>query len=162
MSGAIMPEPLQKPLSVTVTPSMTAVRVESFGNVSVVRIASAAPRQAALSAAADAAVEGSALTILSAGGGSPITPVEATNTSFVSHFAIFAIAATVRRTTSTPALPVKVLELPEFTTMARACGRYMPAVYDSTGAPQVLDLVNTPAIVVPESSSATMRSRRSL
>src|SRR6185437_15890098 len=132
------------------------------GNVSVVRIASAAPRHASPSPATLRASAGSAPTILSAGGGSPITPVEATNTSLESHFAILAIAATVRRTTSTPAFPVKVLELPELTTMARALPRLTPALHQSTGAPQVFDLVNTPAIVVPGSSSATMRSRRSL
>src|SRR5579863_3509437 len=68
----------------------------------------------------------------------------------------------VRATTSTPARPVNVLELPELTTIARALPRFSAALHQSTGAPRVFDLVNTPAIVVPGSSSATIRSRRSL
>ena len=46
MSGAIMPAPLAMPLIVTVTPSMAAWRVASFGKVSVVMIAWAAAAQA--------------------------------------------------------------------------------------------------------------------
>ena len=46
MSGAIMPAPLAIPLIVTSTPPMVAVRVATFGKVSVVMIALAASSQA--------------------------------------------------------------------------------------------------------------------
>ena len=53
MSGAIMPEPLQKPLMRTATPSIVAVAVAPLGKVSVVMIARAAGSQAAASSRAD-------------------------------------------------------------------------------------------------------------
>src|SRR5438876_1160838 len=52
MSGAIMPEPLAKPLSVTGTPSIFALRVAPLGKVSVVRMARAASDQPSVHAAA--------------------------------------------------------------------------------------------------------------
>src|SRR5690349_406223 len=109
MSGAIMPEPLAKPLSRTRVPAIVAVAVAPFGKVSVVMIARAAGSQA--SAASDGATLGKASTIFSAGGGSPITPVDEMNTSFGSQRKSFAAAAAVASTTSLPARPVKVLEL---------------------------------------------------
>ena len=45
MSGAIMPEPLRKPLMVTVRSPILAWRVASLGKVSVVMIAAAAAAQ---------------------------------------------------------------------------------------------------------------------
>src|SRR3546814_2053498 len=75
MSGAIIPEPLQKPLTVTVLPSIWQVAVASLGKVSVVRIAFAAaihpsPDRAAFSF-------GNWATSFSAGRTWPITPVDA-------------------------------------------------------------------------------------
>ena len=77
MSGAIMPEPLAKPLIVTGTPSIVARCVAPFGKVSVVMIARRGIVPARRRDAA-AKAPGSAATILSAGSGSPITPVEET------------------------------------------------------------------------------------
>ena len=45
ISGAIIPAPLAKPLSVTSIPEITALRVASFGKVSVVIMARAASAQ---------------------------------------------------------------------------------------------------------------------
>ena len=75
MSGAIIPEPLQKPLIVTFLPSILQRAVASLGKVSVVMIALAAPAQAS----ADKAffILGNCATIFSAGRICPITPVEA-------------------------------------------------------------------------------------
>src|SRR5260370_1385888 len=67
MSGAIMPEPLAKPLSVTGTPSIFALRVAPLGKVSVVRMARAASDQPSVDAAAEAA--GRPARIFAAGGG---------------------------------------------------------------------------------------------
>ncbi len=79
MSGAIMPEPLAMPFSVTFTPPISAMRVASLGKVSVVmmvRAASAKP-----SSTASAASSPSTASNLPVGIGSPMTPVEARNTS---------------------------------------------------------------------------------
>ena len=78
ISGAIMPAPLAMPLIVTRTPSISAVRVASFGKVSVVMMARAAAAQAAGPPSARAAHSASTPSNRSAGSGSPITPVEAT------------------------------------------------------------------------------------
>ena len=78
MSGAIIPEPLAKPVSVTGTPSSSTRATAPFGKVSVVMIARAAC--SAASAASPSRSAPSAATIRSAGSGSPITPVEATKT----------------------------------------------------------------------------------
>src|SRR3546814_1868464 len=78
MSGAIMPDPLTMPVSVTARPSTIAVVTAVLMKVSVVMIAAAAsfqPQGAAVKAASSPACA------LSIGSGTPITPVEATNTS---------------------------------------------------------------------------------
>jgi hypothetical protein len=79
MSGAIMPEPLAKPLRRTATPSISAVAAAPLGKVSVVMIARAAGSHA--SADSRSTARGSAARSLSAGNFSPMTPVEETNTS---------------------------------------------------------------------------------
>ena len=112
-----MPEPLAKPLRRTSTPSIAAVAVAPLGKVSVVMIARAAASQPRPRAPARPAA--SAPTILSAGGGSPMTPVEEMNTSFGSQPSKRAAVAAVASTTSLPARPVKALALPELATMAR-------------------------------------------
>ena len=76
ISGAIMPAPLQKPLIVTSTSPIFAVRVASFGYVSVVKIARAAASN--MSGLAALARPSSSCENLEASNGSPITPVEAT------------------------------------------------------------------------------------
>ena len=81
MSGAIMPAPLAMPLMVTLAlPSLT-VAVATFGKVSVVMIALAASIQS--SGVGVSASVASTPSNLVASSGSPITPVEARNTSLV-------------------------------------------------------------------------------
>src|SRR5258707_14984280 len=79
MSGAIMPAPLAKPLIVTVALPSFAVAVATLGNVSVVMIALAASSQASgcVAATRPSITPSNALAL----SGSPITPVEARNTS---------------------------------------------------------------------------------
>src|SRR4051812_11282392 len=111
ISGAIMPDPLAKPLMVTRVPPMVAVRVHPLGNVSVVMMALAAGSHA--DSSNDPARPGRLEAMASVGIGGPITPVEATNPSSGAHSARAAAAATVASTKASPALPVKALELPE-------------------------------------------------
>ena len=121
-------------------------------------IARAAGSQAA--ASSNGAMLGNALTILSAGGGSPITPVEEMKTSRGLQPNSCAAAAAVRSHTSRPVRPVNTFALPELTTIARTEPPGRQARHQSTGAPGVVDCVNTPAIVVPGASSASMTSLR--
>ena len=79
MSGAIMPAPLAMPQIVTVALPSFARAVATFGNVSVVMIALAASRKRP---GADCSTSlSSTPSNFCAGSGSPITPVEARNTS---------------------------------------------------------------------------------
>ena len=118
MSGAIMPAPLAMPLMVTLAlPSLT-VAVATFGKVSVVMIARAALIQSA-GAALSASVPSTPSNLV-ASSGSPITPVEARNTSSGLHPTALAAIDAVNAVACRPVLPVKALALPEFTTSARA------------------------------------------
>src|SRR6202022_4809346 len=74
MSGAIMPAPLAMPLIVTLALPSFTVDVATFGKVSVVMIAFAAPIQSP-GAACAASVPSTPLNFV-ASSGSPITPVE--------------------------------------------------------------------------------------
>ena len=78
MSGAIIPEPLQKPLMVTVVPPITARRLTALGKVSVVMIARAASGHAV--SERPASTMGRCWGISLGDIGWPITPVEATKT----------------------------------------------------------------------------------
>src|SRR5262249_22431054 len=92
--------------------------------------------------------------------GSPITPVEARNTSAGLQPMARAAISAVNLQACRPVLPVKALALPELTTSARglAPGRF--ARHHSTRAHGHLDVVNTPAAVVPSSSKASSTSVR--
>ena len=158
MSGAIMPDPLQKPLSRTLAPSIVAVAVAPFGKVSVVMIARAANSQAP--ASSNGTMFGRAALIRSAGGGSPMTPVDEINTSFGSHPNSRAAAAAVLRTTWRPARPVNTLAFPELTTIARTLPPGRHSRHQTTGCPGIVDWVKTPAIVLPGASSASITSFR--
>ena len=158
MSGAIMPEPLAKPLRRTSTPSIVAVAVAPLGKVSVVMMARAAGSQP--SAESNGMTCGNAAMIFSAGGGSPITPVDEMNTSLGSQPNSRAVAAAVVSTTSLPARPVKVLELPELTTMPRTLPPGRQSRHHTTGAPAVSERVKTPAIALSGASSASIKSSR--
>src|SRR5205823_1040065 len=120
-----------KPLRRTATPSIVAVAVAPLGKVSVVVIARAAGSQPL--AESNGGICGSAAMILSAGGCSPITPVEEMNTSLGSHPKSRAVAVAVVSTTSLPARPVKTLELPELTTMLRTLPPGRQSRHHTTG-----------------------------
>jgi hypothetical protein len=158
MSGAIMPEPLAMPLMRTSALPSLAVAVASFGKVSVVMIARAAARQ--FSGRAASAALRSTLPITSASSGSPITPVEAMNTSPVLQPVASAVSAAVRFTAAMPFAPVKALALPEFTTSAQARPCVKRARHHSTGADGHFERVRTPATDVPLSSTASSTSVR--
>ncbi len=160
MSGAIMPEPLAMPLMTTCALPIRAVRVAPLGKVSVVMMAAAACSQPR--GLVSAAKAGSAATILAEGGGSPMTPVEAMKTSWGLQPTACAAAWAVRLTVSMPLRPVKALELPELTTTARARPWRRPARHQSTGAEAIAERVKTPAIAVPGSKTASIRSVRPL
>ena len=151
MSGAIMPEPLMMPTRVTVRPSMIAVVVAPLAKVSVVPIVSAASRQLAVGAWSTESMPASALSI---GNGTPITPVEATNTSDGAQPVAPATLAAIASTAARPRLPVKAFELPALTTSARAVPSVNAARHHSTSGEGHLLLVVTPATVVPASNAA--------
>ncbi len=97
---------------------------------------------------------------LRASSGSPITPVEARNTSAgLQPSALLAIAA-VSLVDARPDLPVNALALPELTTSAAAPLPLSCARHQSTGADGHFERVNTPAATVPLSISATSTSVR--
>ena len=98
--------------------------------------------------------------ILASSRGTPIVPVEATNTSVVLQPRSRAAFFVVRSTEATPATPLKALALPELTITSRALPPLRPFWHQSTGAEAVSERVNTPATVVPGASSATIRSSR--
>ena len=148
------------PLIVTlVLPSFT-VAVATLRKVSVVMIACAASIQP--SGLAASASPPSTPSNLRASSGSPITPVEARNTSPGLQPIAFAAMSLVSFVEALPFLPVKALALPEFTTSARACPPFRTARHHSTGAEGHFDFVNTPAAVVPLSSTASSTSVRPL
>ena len=99
MSGAIMPEPLAMPLIVTGTPSMLALAVAPFGKVSVVMMVRAAACQSSAPRPIQQRRQDRRRSC-SAGSGSPITPVEAMNTSSVGQPSRPAAATAVRSTAS--------------------------------------------------------------
>ncbi len=166
MSGAIMPAPLAMPLIVTIALPSFTVAVATLGKVSVVMIALAALIHSP-GAAFSASVPSTPLNLV-ASSGSPITPVEARNTSWVPHASALAAIEAVSVVACRPVLPVKALALPEFTTSARADPpleaplRLNLARHHSTGADGHFDLVKTPATVVPLSMTASSTSVRSL
>ncbi len=160
MSGAIMPEPLAMPLSVTVWPPISACRVAPLGKVSVVMIARAAAGQD--SGARSRSSAPSAPIRRSSGSGSPITPVEATKTSVLRQPKSAAVAATVPATDRIPTAPVKAFALPELITTARARRPLSALRHHCTGAPAVSERVNTPAAEVPGASSIRQTSLRAL
>ena len=160
ISGMIMPAPLAMPLMVTLALPSFTVAVATFGKVSVVMIAFAAPIQ--WSGVAASASVASTPSNLVASSGSPITPVEARNTSPVVQPTAFAAVCAVSAVDCLPVLPVNALALPEFTTSARACPRPSLARHHSTGADGHFDLVKTPATVVPLSMTASSTSVRPL
>src|SRR5216683_4490798 len=97
---------------------------------------------------------------LVASSGSPITPVDARNTSDGLQPAALAAMSAVSLVAARPDLPVKALALPELTTSATALPPLSCARHQSTGADGHLDRVNTPATVVPCLKRASRTSVR--
>src|ERR1700746_886107 len=97
---------------------------------------------------------------LVASSGSPITPVDARNTSDDLQPAALAAMSAVSLVATRPDLPVKALALPELTTSARAAPALRCARHQSTGADGHFDRVKTPATLVPCSNSANSTSVR--
>src|ERR1700746_4145222 len=95
-----------------------------------------------------------------ASSGSPITPVEARNTSEVLQPTAAAANLAVSDQPCRPLLPVKALALPELTTRARALPPLICARHHSTGAEGHFERVNTPATLVCGSNSAGITSVR--
>ena len=158
MSGAIMPAPLAMPLMVTVALPMRACAVATFGKVSVVMIACAAARKSpGRTRWLRPCITGANL---EASSGSPITPVEARKISDGLQPVALAAISAVSLVATRPLFPVKALALPELTTSARAFPDLRWARHHSTGADGHFDLVNTPAVVVPVSNSASSTSVR--
>ena len=158
MSGWIMPEPLAMPATVTSVSPMRARAHAPLANVSVVRIASAASRQPGAVSASHR--PGSAAVILPTGRGSPITPVEATNTSSGSQPRSAAAVSASARTAASPAAPTSTLALPALTTRPRARPRGRMARHHATGWPGTRERVSRPATAVPWASSTSNRSGR--
>ena len=160
MSGAIIPAPLAMPLMVTVARPSFTVEVATLAKVSVVMMALAAPIHSP-GVACCASAPSTPLNLV-ASSGSPITPVEARNTSPTLHPTALAAISAVSAVACRPVLPVNALALPEFTTSARARPRPSLARHHSTGADGHFDRVKTPATAVPLSITASSTSVRSL
>ncbi len=156
--GAIMPDPLTMPWMVTRTPSTIALAVAPLAKVSVVPIAAVAAAKPALPSAAWAAA--TTPVALSRGKGTPMTPVEATNTSSARQPIAAATVSTWARLASRPAEPVKAFELPALTIRAREVPPGSAARHHSTSGEGHLDRVSTPATVVPTANSASKTSAR--
>src|ERR1700732_4866581 len=95
-----------------------------------------------------------------AASGSPITPVEARNTSVILQPTVFAASLAVNAQASRPFLPVNALALPELTTSARARPPLIRARHHSTGAEGHFERVNTPATLAVASDNASITSVR--
>ena len=92
--------------------------------------------------------------------GSPITPVEAMNTSPGAHPMVLAAASATSSTASIPLWPVKALALPELTISARALPPLSCWRHQSTGADGHFERVKTPATSAGESNTAIITSVR--
>src|SRR5262249_30570136 len=141
MSGMIMPAPLAMPLMLTLALPSFTVAVAIFGNVSVVMMARAADIQSP--GAADVARLPSTPSNFCASSGSPITPVDARNTSFGLQTTALAAICAVSEVDCLPVLPVKALALPELTTSARALPLEGLAPHHSPGPHRHFHLPNT-------------------
>ncbi len=158
MSGAIMPAPLAMPQMVTAVRFIPTIAAAPFGNVSVVMIAFAAVCQSP--GLASAARRSMTPANFVASSGSPITPVEARNTSAGWQPDALAAISAVSLVAARPDLPVNALALPELTTSALARPVPIRSRHQSTAADGHLDRVNTPDTVVPAPNSASSTSVR--
>src|SRR5262249_52892736 len=160
MSGAIMPAPLAMAQMVTVVLPMLVLAVATFGNVSVVMIALAASSQPP--GLAFATIPSMTPSKAAASSGSPITPVEARNTSAGLQPTARAASRAGNRHAPRPSLPGKAVALPELTTSARAVPDLRFARHQSTGAEAHFERVRTPATAAGSSNSTSSTSVRPL
>ena len=160
MSGAIMPEPLANPAIFTSPPGSATVAQAPLGKVSVVMMARAASEPLP---ASSAATRSPTLAMMrSWGRRSPITPVELVKTRVAGRPVAAATASQIAATEPSPALPVKALELPEFTMIAAPSSLSEPilAWQSSTLAERVAERVKTPATTEPGSRRVSITSVR--
>ncbi len=125
-------------------------------------MARAASAQASAPSFARPAQSASTPSNRSASRGSPITPVEAMNTSFSAQPAAWVAICTVRATASRPRRPVKALALPELTTRARAEPPVRASRHQSTGAEGHFRASEHARAFVPGSSPTNSTSVRPL
>ena len=95
-----------------------------------------------------------------ASSGSPITPVEAMNTSSAESPVALATPSPTSSTAANPRRPVNALALPELTTSALARPPFSLSRHQSTGAEGHLERVNTPATAAGASNIAIVTSVR--
>ena len=93
-----------------------------------------------------------------------MTPVEEVKTRVAGMFSAAATASVMAATEASPTLPVKALELPEFTRMAAPApsGTFSASLawQSRTQAERVEDLVKAPAMVVPGARWTSITSLR--
>jgi hypothetical protein len=118
IEGAIMPEPLTMPATVTVLPPIAVRRTAYFSRVSVVIMAAKAA--ASLSRPSEPAAAVMPAWTLAIGRRWPMMPVEATRTLFGVVPSSRAVWAAINVASRYPALPVQTLEQPALMTIARA------------------------------------------
>src|ERR1700730_14613934 len=155
-----MPAPLAQPTMWTRLPAILKEAAAVFGRVSVVQMASETSANERAEERRCRASVGTARKILSSGSGTPITPVEQTQTSSGVQPRPFAVSATVRNAAACPAAPVAQLALPAFTTTARILpfDARKCALEMSTGAATTRFCVNTPAAEAGTSLERMARS----
>ncbi len=156
--GSIMPEPFVMPPTWNVPAAVSTFTAASFGNGSVVMIASIALRCASRLSAASAFVTPS--WTFSRLRSTPMTPVDATSTSSGRHPIWRATNSTVERATAMPASPVHAFAHPLLQTiaLARPPERSRFARETMTGAACVLFVVNTAAADTGRSAVITITS----
>ncbi len=157
--GSIMPEPFAIPPMTASRPPIDTRTAASFGNGSVVMIARAAADPWSGASAPIAA--GRPARILSRLSATPMTPVDATNTSSTLHPTRRAVSAAISRATTRPRSPVHAFAQPLFATMARARPRVVARCSSDTmtGAAWARFVVNTAAAAAGRSDTSSARSR---
>src|SRR3989442_8062755 len=111
-----MPAPLAQPTKWILFPAILNDAAAVLGRVSVVQIA----RDSSANERADGrrcrAITGRARRIFSTGNGTPMTPVEQTNTSSTGQPSPLAASGTVRSAAAWPSAPVEQFSFPAFST----------------------------------------------
>src|SRR2546423_8625120 len=114
-----MPAPLAQPTIWTRLPPILKDAAAVLGRVSVVQMANETSAKDRADARRWRASSGTARRILSTDKGTPITPVEHTNTSSALQPSFLAVSVTVRSAAAGPTAPAAQLAFPALTTTAR-------------------------------------------